>query len=115
MEKFTINGNVIKAKEMDFNFLCDLQENGIGIEEIDRKYLSAVRVYVAFCMGTSVELAGEMFNEHIINGGTMDEVTKAFSEKAESSDFFQALGKNAKEQETTTKKNAKKKDEEVTE
>lgn len=115
METFKLNGKTYKAKELDFNFLCELSDNGIGIEELDKKLLNAVRVYVAFCAGTSVEEAGEILNQHVINGGQFTDITMVFSEKAENSAFFQALGNAAESQTETPKKTTKKKAEEVTE
>ena len=105
-EKMTINGKVYKAKDLDFNFLCELGEAGIDIGDISKKLIPTVRVYVAYCMGVDLETAGEEINNHVINGGTFDEITEAFSTKADESDFFRALGKAA---ETTTPKRATKK------
>ena len=43
-ENITVNGRVYKAKELDFNFLCNLGDNGIDISDIDKKMLPALRV-----------------------------------------------------------------------
>lgn len=116
MENFKVNGKVYKAKELDFNFLCDLADNGIQIEEIDKKILPTVRTYVAYCMGVDTETAGAEISKHIINGGNMEDIINVFSEKAENSDFFQALNKNEEVEKKTPKKStAKKKEEEVIE
>lgn len=112
METITINGNVYKAKELDFNFLCDLSDAGIGIEEIDTKILSATRVYIASCMGVKPEIAGNEINAHIIKGGDLKDVVEVFSEKANESDFFLALGKNSEPEKKATKKTSKKTSEE---
>ena len=109
-ETIVINKRSYKAKELDFNFLCELGEAGIDIQDIDKKMLPTVRVYVAYCMGVDAELAGEEINRHVINGGTFDDFTSVFSEKAESSDFFRALGQmGQKATETSSKKSTKKK------
>lgn len=110
-ETIVINKRSYKAKELDFNFLCELGENGIDIQDIDKKILPVVRIYIAYCMGVDNEIAGNEISRHIINGGTFDDFTTVFNEKAESSDFFQALGKmGQKTKETTSKKNTKSKE-----
>lgn len=115
MESLKINGKSYPARELDFNFICDLAENGIGIDELAKKIIPAVRVYAAFCMGTTTDIAGEELNQHVINGGKLNDLVDMFSKKAESSDFFQALGKNTEEQESSPKRTPKKKNEEVSE
>ena len=112
-ENITVNGRVYRAKELDFNFLCSLGENGIDISDIDKKMLPALRVYVAFCMDTSVEEAGDELSRHIIGGGNFEDIVSTFGEKAEDSDFFRALNKTASK--ATPKRNTKSKGEEVSE
>lgn len=109
-ENITVNGRVYRAKELDFNFLCNLGDNGIDISDIDKKMLPALRVYVAFCMDASVEEAGDELSRHIIGGGNFEDIISTFGEKAEDSDFFRALNKNASKE--TPKRNAKAKNEE---
>lgn len=110
-EFITINNRDYKAKEFDFNFLCMLGENNIEVGEIGKKVIPSLRCYIAYCMGTDVETAGEEFNKHVIaNGGGFEEIMEVFSAKAEESDFFRALTKT-ETQETTTatpKKNTRK-------
>lgn len=109
-ETIVINKRSYKAKELDFNFLCKLGEAGIDIQEIDSKILPTIRLYVAYCMNSSEEIAGDEINRHIINGGKFDDFTSVFSEKADTSDFFRALGQmGQKTTETTPKRNTKKK------
>lgn len=113
MEKITINKRVYPAKEIDFNFLCELADNGIEINEIDKKFMSVVRVYVSYCMDVDKETAGNEINAHIIGGGTIDELVEAISVKMDESGFFRALDRQAETQTETPKKTAKKKGEEV--
>ena len=110
----TVNGREFRAKEVDFNFLCELSENGIDVSEVDKKIIPAVRVYVAYCMGTSLEVAGNEINLHIVNGGALEDLITVFAEKTENSGFFRALT-NKGVQKETTKRNSKKKDEDGTE
>lgn len=104
-EMITVNGRNYRAKELDFNFLCALGEAGISINEIDKKMMNTLRVYVAMCMDVDSDVAGAEISSHIINGGTFEELAEIFSEKAESSDFFRALSE--RNGQDTTKKSTK--------
>lgn len=114
MEKIKVNGKVYQAKELDFNFLCELGDQNIQVTEISKKIFPAVRVYVAFCMDVDVDVAGDEINKHVINGGDFNEIIEVFNQKAENSGFFQALGKTAEKNtetsstETPKKRNTKK-------
>ena len=119
METFMVNGRNYKAKDIDFNFVCLLGENDIELTDIAKKALPALRLYIAFCLNATPEIAGNEINLHIVNGGSFQELLAVFNEKLEDSDFFRAIGKKMPEEETTEtpKKNSKKsqKDEEVSE
>lgn len=93
---FTINNVVYTAKEFDFNTVCDLEESGVSLEEMQKKPTSAVRAYFALCTGGSIDDAGRELQEHIINGGTLNELTQAMVAEMNESDFFQALSKRTK-------------------
>lgn len=112
-EMILLNGRSYKAKELDFNFVCELGLNGIDITEVQTKIMGAIRVYIAYCMNTDVYRAGDEINLHIINGGTLEGIVDVFSNKAEESDFFHALNKTSEK--TTPKRNTKKKEAEVSE
>ena len=118
METFKLNGRTYKARDIDFNFVCILGENDIDINEIGKKVLPSLRVYVAYCMGgTDTNLAGNEINLHILNGGTLEDITSVFVEKVNESAFFQALSKQSGTETTatTTKKGSKKITAEVSE
>ena len=112
MRIFNINGKTYKAKEFDFNLLCDLEEQGLSLEDIDKKPMSFVRTYLSFCAGLTKELAGKEIESHVTNGGSFTDVIDVMSKEMEESGFFQAL--RTPEEETTDetstespKKNAK--------
>lgn len=106
-ETITINNRVYKAKEIDFNFVCEMGMNGIEIQELETKIFPAIRLYIAYCMNTSTEQAGKAFEEHLINGGDFNEIIEVFKEKFETSDFFRSINKNTEKE--TPKRNTKKK------
>lgn len=112
-ETIVVNGKKYPAKEIDFNFVCELEMNGIEFTEMGTKTISAARCYIAHCMGASVDVAGEELNQHFINGGTLEDIMSMFGEKIETSGFFQAINKAAEKK--APKSNPKKKEEEASE
>ena len=110
---FTINGKLYQAREITFNTICELEDAGVSLTEIEQKPISTVRSYFAICLGGNKEVAGQEIERHIINGGNLDEIMTAFREELADSDFFQALTKTANEetaenQEAETKRTRKK-------
>lgn len=111
---FTINGKLYQAREITFNAICELEDAGVSLTEIESKPISTVRSYFAICLGGNKEYAGQEIEKHIINGGSLDEIMTAFREELADSDFFQALTKTANEetqenQEAETAKRTRKK------
>lgn len=101
MKTFTINGKEYKAKEFDFNLICDLEDMGVAIQTAQEKPTSFIRAYATLCMNTNKAKAGAELQEHMINGGDFTEITEALSAMMEESDFFRNLTKK------TEKKTAK--------
>ncbi len=99
MNTFTINGKEYKSKEFDFNLVCDLEDMGISLEKANERPMSMVRAYFAFCAGKGKKFAGREMQEHIVKGGSFEDVTNAMSEAMEKSDFFRALQETAENQE----------------
>lgn len=88
MNVFVVNGKTYTAKEFGFNFLCDLEEMGISIEQAQNKPMSMVRAYFAACANTTKEIAGQEMQAHIIKGGKLDSIMDAMGKAMEESDFF---------------------------
>jgi hypothetical protein len=104
-----INGKTYKEAELTFNAVCELETIGINIMDLRKGGLGILRAYLPLCMGSigAIDVAGEEIQKHIINGGDINELAKAFSKAVEESDFFQALSKtkekNAPAEETKAK------------
>ena len=49
MKNFTINRKVYKAKEFDFNLVCDLEDEGISLEVMQDKPMSMMIAYFGIC------------------------------------------------------------------
>ena len=99
-KRFTINGKEYTSVAMDFNAICDLEDNGVSLATIKDKPMSAVRAYFALCFGGSKEEAGKEMEQHLVNGGNMEEVIDAMNKELEESDFFRSLSQN-EDKETT--------------
>jgi hypothetical protein len=102
MKNFTINRKVYKAKEFDFNLVCDLEDEGISLEVMQDKPMSMMRAYFGICAGIGRSAAGEEMQKHIVSGGSFEEMAEAMSDAMEQSDFFRAANKTA---ETETAEN----------
>lgn len=97
----TINGKFYKDAELDFNTVCDMQDMGIAINNInENNIMSAARAYAAICMHAPLKVAGAEIEAHIINGGTFEDIMLPFSKKANESGFFQALRRKAEAEES---------------
>ena len=102
---FTVNEKSYKAKEFDFNFLCDLEDQNLSLEDIDKKPMSLIRSYLAFSAGMTKEEAGKEIEKHLVNGGKFNDIVEIMSEMMQESGFFRSLNKETEkgESETSTK------------
>lgn len=104
MNTITVNGITYKAVAFDFNLVCDLEDKGIALSDIQTKPLSFIRTYVALCAGKDKAFAGQEIEEHIANGGKLDDILNVLSDEMEKSDFFRNLNKTEEKKTTTSKK-----------
>ena len=104
MSTVTINGKTYKIPELDFNAVCELEENGIcllNMDRKDRKIATMIRGLVAWIMGTDVETASEEIQNHISGGGDIGEVMTKVTQAINESSFFKRRG-TSEEEETVT-------------
>ena len=107
MKTVKINGNNYPVLPMDVNMLCDLEDMGISMSEMQTKAFSFIRAIVSIWMGVDTKKAGREIELHLINGGTLEDIMDAVKDAMESSDFFRHLTKTTAE-ETPTEKSEKK-------
>ena len=110
----TINGKSYKAAEFDVNFMCDMEDNGIQLEDIDKKMFKMIRMYVALSMGVDPVEAGKAISEHMKNGGTLEEISNVMSQMMEDSDFFRTEPKDKTSGSQSRTRKKKTESEEVT-
>ena len=97
MKTFVINGKTYVAKEFDFALVCDLEDIGISMEDIESKPMSFVRAYFMFCSGLNKNDAAREIQEHMISGGNFEDITGMIADGLENSGFFHALSQNKEE------------------
>lgn len=101
MRYFTINEKRYAAKPFNFNTVCNLEDNGVSIQEMTKKPMSMARAYFALCANLDKDKAGEEIEKHVEKGGTFNDLYTAMGEEMSESDFFQALNKKTSEETTT--------------
>ena len=105
---FTVNGKTYTAKEFDFNFLCDLENMGLSLDDIDKKPMSMVRAYLAFSANISNDAAGKEIEGHLEKGGKFNDVVETMAAQMQDSGFFRSLNKEtAPEKDETSGKSQK--------
>ena len=111
---FSVNNKLYTAKDFTFNLLCDLEESGLSLEDMDKKPMSLIRTYFMFCAGIDKEKAGAEIEAHLAMGGEFNDILDVMSEKMNESGFFRSLNKGAEESagETSTKNQKNKREEE---
>ena len=107
MRTFTINGKRYNAKPFDFNTVCDLEDNGVSLQEMQKKPMSMVRAYFALCFNGSKDEAGAEIQAHVIAGGDFNDLYNVMGEEMNESDFFQALSKKTSEEAPKVEKKEK--------
>ena len=111
----TINGRSYKAAEFDINLICDFEDNGISLDDIDKKMFNVIRQYVATSMNTDVKTAGIEISNHMKNGGSLEDISEAMTEMMNDSGFFRPKQTNEKTGSATrTRKKKESESEEVT-
>jgi len=102
-----INGKSYKAAGFDINLICDFEDHGIALDDIDGKMFNVIRLYTAVSMGTDVKTAGIEISEHMRNGGDLEDISSAMSDMMEESGFFRKKSKDkdsGSQKRTRTKK-----------
>ena len=87
----TINGRTYDVPEIDFNAICDLEEQGINLLSLESgtpKVATMIRGLAAWIMGTDKVTAAREIQKHIEAGGSIVEIMEAVNEAMNESGFF---------------------------
>ena len=93
---YKINGKEYKSKKFDFAALIKLEECGVTMDDFSKisKPLTLITSLVAWVMDCDKETAVKEMNEHLENGGSLDDFVKIFDSLKESDFFLKAMKKN---------------------
>ena len=93
VNRFTVNGVTYTAKPFDFELLCDLESFGVSISDANHKGMSFIRGYFALCADIDKEEAAKQIQAHLINGGSLEDISDVMTKEMNDSDFFRAISK----------------------
>lgn len=88
-----INGKKYEMPELSFDAICELENMGVQLGDMENKPISTIRGFIALAMNCDAQKAGEELQEHLLNGGNINEVLKEVQKAVEKSGFFLALAK----------------------
>ena len=97
VNRFTIGGETYTAKPFDFEILCELEGTGVNVQEIDKMSFSLIRGYFAVCAGIDKSEAASIIQNHIVSGGSIEDISVAMGKEMDKSDFFRALANRRKQ------------------
>ena len=106
--RFTVKGVTYTAKPFTYGMICKLEKYDVHFDKIEKLPNSLISAYFAICADISLEQAEELIQNHIINGGALDDITDPMAKEMNDSDFFRALSKKEEQTSTTESRGRKK-------
>ena len=98
MKRFvTINEKEYEVPEVNFDTICQLEENGVylmSMDKNDRKIATMIRALVAWIIGEDAATASREISEHIRKGGNIIDITNTIIEAITDAGFFKQGGGN---------------------
>ena len=93
MATVKINNKNYDVPELNFAHSRRMEQMGLPVEGlIDRKYIfTAVLAFTAVVANCDAEQADYLVEQHIMGGGTLEDIYKAYAEAVQSSGFFKKL------------------------
>lgn len=104
MSTVKINGKAYNVPELNFRHSKLMEQMGLPVEGmVSRKYLfTAVSAFTAITVGCEPEQADHLVEQHILGGGNLEGIYKAYLAALNDSAFFKKL-LQSNEQEKSTK------------
>lgn len=108
MSTVKINGKAYAVPELNFRHSKLMEQMGLPVEGmVSRKYLfTAVSAFTAITVGCEPEQADHLIEQHILGGGDLEGIYKAYFTALNESAFFKKLLRLG-EQEKKVKSNVK--------
>lgn len=89
--KLELNAKTYEIEGFTFGTLCALEERKISITDLTRKPMSFLRDFIGIQTGLDRATVEKEITEHIVNGGSMEDLMNTITESLEESGFFQKL------------------------
>lgn len=93
----TINGVTYEATPFSFLDISRMEQLGGSIDKIEERPFSTLCAYVALRTHTSFNTAAYMIEQHLSEGGSMDEIASDLAKSVESAGFIQGAKAKAPE------------------
>ncbi len=97
-KRMIINNREYRLPELDFNAMCELEDMGIALTDMDKKVLTTVRGFLALAMNGDFHRAGKELEAHLSKGGSLEQMLQEINEAVERSGFSRAQPEHAEEQ-----------------
>lgn len=89
-----INNREYRLPELDFNAMCELEDMGVALTDMDKKVLTTVRGFLALSMNGDFQRAGKELEAHLSKGGSLEQMLQEINEAVERSGFFRGLSQS---------------------
>lgn len=93
-----VNGQEYENPVLNFKALCELEKDGINLNDVKTRPLGFLAGFVGLAVGGGMAAGQEAIEQHLTNGGTLDDFTDALDQAVEASGFFTPKGTKAKTQ-----------------
>ncbi len=97
MNSVTINGKSYDVPKLDFDTVCQLEENGISLlalNEANPKIATMLRAFVAWIIGSNPRAASAEIQAHLENGGNIADLLNAITTALNDSGFSKGNRRN---------------------
>lgn len=97
MSSVNINGKTYEVPKLDFDTVCQLEENGISLlamNEANPKIATMLRAFVAWIIGSTPRQASMEIQEHLENGGNIADLLNAITTALNDSGFSNGNRRN---------------------
>lgn len=87
----TVNGKEYDAPVLNFGAMCKLEKFGLSIGDLSSRPLGFLAGFVGLAIGEDLAGGQAAIDEHLENGGSLDDLTNALNKAVEASGFFKQM------------------------
>ena len=96
MKQIVLANKEYNVPDLDFNAVCDLADKGVDImnpKAFSNNPIMTARSITAWMLGITAIEAGQVIQDHVLDGGDIADIFTVFNEVVDESGFIQALQK----------------------